>query len=136
MFDILIVIGLGIISVSGINIAYQSHRQYKKTEIFAKRHLEIMHNNTQAMKNISNDLKDIRSGFKKDIDKIEFPSIPCIRYKNKECDICGGTGVCVFNNMNTFDGYSNKANSESADSERIDSERMATKPQKVKVMEK
>lgn len=112
MFDILVLLGLGIISGLGVNTAFKSHVHFKKTQAFAEMHLRIMEENRLSLENITKEIKAISKNYRDSMAEIESPIIPCVKFKSGECALCGGTGNCLLKDI------------------KVNTETMATRPQK------
>jgi hypothetical protein len=116
MFDIFILLFLGVLSIIMIDLAFKSKRAFKKAKVFADMQLEIMNDNRQMMKSMSQDLKDIGTSFRSSIINTKQSGVQCEKYSSGECKLCGGTGDCLLNKVNIINI--------------IEAERMATKPQR------
>ena len=99
-----------------VDLAFKSKRAFKKAKVFADMQLEIMNDNRQMMKSMSQDLKEIGVNFKTSINSTRQSGIQCNKYSSGECKLCGGTGDCLLNKVSITNI--------------IEAERMATKPQR------
>jgi hypothetical protein len=102
MFDILVLIGLGVISGLGVNTAFQSHRHFQKVQSFAEMQISIMEDNKRTLENITADISHISSNFKREMSEIVRPTIPCLKYESGECSLCNGTGDCKLDLIKTM----------------------------------
>lgn len=97
MFDILVLLGIGIISGLGVNIGYQSNRHFKKVQSFVELQSELANRNRQLLEVVTEEIKVISSNFKQELAEItlpKLPNIPCLKYESGECSLCGGSGEC------------------------------------------
>lgn len=101
MFDIIVLLFLGCLSMVMIYLAYSSKIAFKKAKIFSEMQIAISNENRQLIKSMSNDLKEINTTLKVKLEDSKQNSITCNKYNSGECKLCGGSGECVLERMST-----------------------------------